>query len=470
MDLTDPPALAGVHHVKLPVNDLDRSREWYRSRLGYEVTMEFVEQGTLMGYAMEHPNGGPQLGLRLDPGRARAAAGFDYFAIGVPGKAAIDELAARLTALGEDHAGVHLASIGWILPHLHDPDGHEVRFYTTEHHTASSQTMTTRTARDGILELASAHVPARALHVTADLGIADALAGASRTAEELAAAVDADADGLARLLRLLETYGVFARDDSGRWRHTQASGYLRGDHPQSLLSYARMSGTPFNWESVAHLDHAVRSGEPAIGQLDPDGWCSYLESHPGENDIFQQAMTAKAHADVAAVLATYDFSRHRRIADVGGGRGHLITAVLAAYPATNGVLFELPGTAGDVPPAERLDIAAGDFFTDPLPACDAYLLMNVIHDWDGKAATAILTAVADAGRPSDATVLLVEAILPGGSEPHRAKTLDVLMLAITGGRERTLSQYSGLLRGAGLELVRVTPTTTSFSIIEAQAR
>ena len=129
------PALAGVHHLKLPVTDLARSREWYRSRLGYQVQVEFVEQGRLMGYALAHPNGGPPLGLRLDPGRARAAAGFDYFAIGVPDKEAIDQLAARLDALGEEHAGVHWASIGCILPHLHDPDGHEIRFYTVQHHT-----------------------------------------------------------------------------------------------------------------------------------------------------------------------------------------------------------------------------------------------------------------------------------------------------------------------------------------------
>jgi catechol 2,3-dioxygenase-like lactoylglutathione lyase family enzyme len=129
------PALAGIHHLKLPVTDLARSLEWYRSRLGYQVAMEFVEQGELRGCGMRHPNGGPELGLRLDPERARAAAGFDYFAIGVPDKAAMDELASRLTALGEAHAGVHWASIGWILPELHDPDGHEVRFYTREHHT-----------------------------------------------------------------------------------------------------------------------------------------------------------------------------------------------------------------------------------------------------------------------------------------------------------------------------------------------
>jgi len=135
MNMPDAPTLTGIHHVKLPVTDLARSREWYESRLGYQVQVEFVEQGTLMGYGLAHPNGGPQLGLRLDPERARAAAGFDYFAIGVPDREAIDQLAARLTMLGEQHAGVHWATIGWILPHLHDPDGHEVRFYTITHHT-----------------------------------------------------------------------------------------------------------------------------------------------------------------------------------------------------------------------------------------------------------------------------------------------------------------------------------------------
>lgn len=132
---TDAPLLDGVHHVKLPVSDLARSRAWYESRLGYRVTTEFVEQGTLAGLVMTHPNGGPMLGLRMDPERAAAAAGFDYFSIGVPTRQALEALAARLTALGETHAGVHFATIGWILPDTHDPDGHEVRFYTTEHHT-----------------------------------------------------------------------------------------------------------------------------------------------------------------------------------------------------------------------------------------------------------------------------------------------------------------------------------------------
>jgi catechol 2,3-dioxygenase-like lactoylglutathione lyase family enzyme len=135
MGMPDAPALAGIHHLKLPVTDLNRSRDWYLSRLGYQLQMEFVEQGRLMGVGLSHPNGGPDLALRLDPDRCRAAAGFDYFAIGVPDKDAIVRLADRLTGLGEQHAGVHWASIGWILPELHDPDGHEVRFYTVQHHT-----------------------------------------------------------------------------------------------------------------------------------------------------------------------------------------------------------------------------------------------------------------------------------------------------------------------------------------------
>jgi catechol 2,3-dioxygenase-like lactoylglutathione lyase family enzyme len=160
---TDAPRLDGVHHLKLPVSDLTRSRTWYESRLGYRLHIEFVEDGVLMGMALSHPNGGPELALRLDPVRAAAAAGFDYFSIGVPSEQQINELAVRLTSLGEKHAGVQRTTIGWILPYTHDPDGHEVRFYTTERHTDPPpdevlrtddlQRMTERPTRDPGTEL-----------------------------------------------------------------------------------------------------------------------------------------------------------------------------------------------------------------------------------------------------------------------------------------------------------------------------
>jgi catechol 2,3-dioxygenase-like lactoylglutathione lyase family enzyme len=129
------PTLAGVHHLKLPVSDLDRSIAWYGQCLGYQVVIEFRSRGQRSGVTMTHPDGGPWLGLVLDAERARAAAGFDYFSIGVPDRQAQESLAAHLTALGQPHAGVHFATVGWILPMLHDPDGHEVRFYSMDAHT-----------------------------------------------------------------------------------------------------------------------------------------------------------------------------------------------------------------------------------------------------------------------------------------------------------------------------------------------
>src|SRR5687767_4493201 len=124
--MTGAPLLDGIHHLKLPVTDLGRSLAWYQQRLGYEVLHEFVEGGVRMGIAMFHPNGGPGLALRLDPDRARAAAGFDYFAIGVPGHDAIDELAARFDELGDAHDGVERTPVGWVLTGVEDPDGHAV--------------------------------------------------------------------------------------------------------------------------------------------------------------------------------------------------------------------------------------------------------------------------------------------------------------------------------------------------------
>ena len=128
--MSDAPVLDGIHHLKLPVSDLDRSLAWYQDHLGYQTMHEFVEDGVVMGVSMTHPNGGPDLALRLNPAMAEAAAGFDYFAIGVPGREAIEALAAHFSSAGEPHEDVLRTPVGWVLLGIHDPDGHEVRFYT----------------------------------------------------------------------------------------------------------------------------------------------------------------------------------------------------------------------------------------------------------------------------------------------------------------------------------------------------
>ncbi|MFI8411458.1 VOC family protein [Paeniglutamicibacter gangotriensis] len=129
---TQIPELAGIHHVKLPVTDLERSWVWYQSRLGFEQAMEFSDGVEVIGLLLRHPRGGPDLGLWLDPDRAAAAAGFDYFVFGAPNRQALEALAERLTALGERHPGVHPGTAGWVLPHVKDPDGHELRFQCQE--------------------------------------------------------------------------------------------------------------------------------------------------------------------------------------------------------------------------------------------------------------------------------------------------------------------------------------------------
>ncbi|MBW3650459.1 MAG: hypothetical protein KY458_07830 [Actinobacteria bacterium] len=319
-----------------------------------------------------------------------------------------------------------------------------------------------------IWELAEAIVASRSLHVVAELGVADHVGDGPVPAEDLAAACGADPDALERVLRLLATHGIF-EPASGGYRHTKSSLLLRSDHPMSMRAFARLNGLPVFSATFGELEHSVRTGSPALELVAPNGLWPYLQEHPEEAAVFEEAMTAKAHADVAAVLDVYDFSRHRRIADVGGGHAHLIEAILDKHHDVTGVLFELPHVADEVAPSPRLEVISGDFFTDPLPGCDAYLMMNILHDWDDERASAILAAVAKSSEPG-AAVLVVETVMPEGPEQHWAKTLDVLMLAVTGGRERTEAEYRRLLGHAGIDLVRTLPTATPFSVVEGRVR
>lgn len=312
--------------------------------------------------------------------------------------------------------------------------------------------------------LVNFHVVSRCIHVVAEAGVADALDERPASATQLASATGLNADALGRILRLLSSHGVFASGPDG-YAHTDVSRLLRSDHPQSLRAFARMIGSPISWNGLADLQHPARTGSPA---KDSAALFAYLAEHPEEGRLFNQAMAGKSAAVVPAVVEAYDFSRFQTIADIGGGRGHLIQAILARVPNASGVLFDLPYVVKDAAGAasSRLRLVGGDFFRDPLPAADAYVIMEVIHDWDDEKSAAILSAVHRAA-PKHATLLIVEALVSEAPGAHFSKLLDILMLAITGGRERTPSEYQRLLATSGFQLTSVIPTRSQYSIVEA---
>jgi len=311
-----------------------------------------------------------------------------------------------------------------------------------------------------------------AMRAVAELGVADSLGEVPQTADALAAEVGANPDALHRVLRLMAGHGMF-REQDGRFTHTDLSRVLRSDHPRSQRAFIRI-GT-ISRKVFASLHDTLRTGRPAAATLAPGGLFAYLAAHPKEALLFDEGMTSKANADTAGLLHAYDFSRFRVIADIGGGLGHLIRAILRSTPGA-GILFDLPQVvaAASGLNSDRLTVQAGDFFRDPLPTCDAYVLMNVIHDWPDAQAAAILAAVRRAA-PLDAKVLVIEAIMPENPQPgpvgaHPAVWMDVFMLALTGGRERTQVEYATLLKQAGFSLDRVIPTDTGVSILESTPR
>jgi hypothetical protein len=312
-------------------------------------------------------------------------------------------------------------------------------------------------------QLATGHFLPRCLHVIAELGAADHIDDEPVTTDALARATRSNADALGRMLRLLAVAGIFEARADG-WAHTELSRPLRSDHPQSMRAFARMIGGALNWAAAGELQHAAQTGETAISGLAPGGMWAYLREHPEQARIFDAAMTAKSAAEIAALVPAFDFARYATIADIGGGRGHILLAALAAAPRAKGILFDQPDVVASVLPHPQLDVQGGDFFRDPLPVADAYIVGNVLHDWADAEAIAILRAIRGHA-PGHAELLVLESLLPERPEPSHAIVLDLIMLTLTGGRERTRGEYEVLLEAAGFRLQRVVPTAGPVSVI-----
>lgn len=319
-----------------------------------------------------------------------------------------------------------------------------------------------------LLDLAGAYAAPRCLHVVADLGVADVLDEIPLTAAELAKAVTADADALGRVLRVLVGHGIFANQGEA-FTHTPASRLLRTDHPHSMRSFAQMFGLRPFWDSQGALMQSVRTGRMAARDILPEGFYGYLAADPQASAIFNSAMSAKAHGQVAGILSAYDFTVYKTIGDIGGGHGHLLKAILKTVPNAHGVLFDLPRVIAEsrLPPSmERLRLQPGDIFKDALPACECYIVMEVIHAFGDADALKILQAIRHAAQMK-ATLLVIEQMIPENSEPHWTKTLDVHMLALLGGRQRTRWEYEKLLNRAGFALRREIDTAAGIAILES---
>lgn len=320
-----------------------------------------------------------------------------------------------------------------------------------------------------LMQLTTACWTSRCLHVVAELGVADALGDEPQSTEALANATDTQPQALYRVLRLLASVGIFEWRN-GTWHHTEASRFLRSDHRGSLRDYVRMLGLPVFWDAFGDLEHSLRTGECAFTKRHAEGAFGYLAKHPEESRIFDAAMTSKSHRDIAAILPTYDFSQFATIADIAGGRGHLLRAILKSSPKTQGVLFDQPHVVADVAPdnGEKLTVVSGNFFTDAMPKADAYLLMNIIHDWPDAQSIKILSAIRR-DMPSHARVLIIETVVPPTPGAHLSKELDIAMMVVPGGMERTREEYAGLAAKCGLQLKLMVETVTPYSILEMVA-
>lgn len=322
-----------------------------------------------------------------------------------------------------------------------------------------------------LMEMATGFVLSKALAVVVGLGVPDLLADGPMTAAELAPACGADAGALHRVLRSLAGVGVFAEEGgAGRFGLTAMGQPLRRDHPASVHDYVLMVNDIL-FDAFADFRHSVRTGERAFDRVFGKPVFAFLAEHPEKAAIFQGAMNAAYRRECDLVAEHYDFSGYRRVLDVGGGNGQLLSAILSRHPHLTGILFDQePGIAaaraGQGGPLPRCDFVAGDFFDAVPEGADLILLKHVIHDWDDERAAVLLDRCRRALAPGGC-ILVLDAVLPPGNEFSPAKVVDLIMLAVPGGTERTEDQFARLFGQAGLHLASVRPLTPELAIIRA---
>ena len=312
-----------------------------------------------------------------------------------------------------------------------------------------------------IWDLMRGALATRALALVADLRVADALADGPRPVDDLAREVGADPGTLHRLLRALASDGVFAEGEPGVFRNTEASEVLR---KSGWDDFAHLFGGAW-MRAIEELGAAGESTFPRV--FDTDFW-SWLADHPEERAAFDRAMEQGKEARIER-LAGLEWRGDETVVDVGGGNGANLVALLKRQPGLTGIVFDLPETVRDEQAfGDRVSFVEGDFF-ESVPPGDVYVLSTILHDWDDERAAAILHTIR-AAAPSGARLILLESVIQPGNEPDGSKWLDLLMLALFGGRERDEAQWRELIEGAGFTidsiqdgLIQCRPTASSHA-------
>ena len=325
-----------------------------------------------------------------------------------------------------------------------------------------------------MLQIISGFWISRAVYVIGKLGIPDLLQSGPKTAEELAAATKTHAPSLFRILRALVSVGVLSSREGGRFGQTPLSETLVTDAPGSLRWFAVSELGQEHYPAWGNLMHSVQTGEIAFDNFfGVDIW-KYFNQNPEDAAVFNNSMSSVTAHTNEAIISLYDFSQFGTIVDVGGGHGGLITSILQKNPQVKGILYDAAEVIEGARPkieaaglADRVETVAGDFFKSVPAGGDAYVMKWIIHDWDDEKSNTILKNCRSQ-MPANGKLILVDSVVPETNEPHFSKFIDLNMLVMTGGKERTEKEFAQLLADAGFKLLRVIPTDLPTSIIEAE--
>jgi len=324
-----------------------------------------------------------------------------------------------------------------------------------------------------LVQMGTAYWLSRVVYAAARLGLADHLESGAKSAEEIAASCSVHAPSLHRLMRTLASLGILTERTERRFALTDLGQALTTNAPGSARATLLTVGSHWFNGSFDHIVYSIETGETGFKKVHGMPVFDFLAQHPEDASLFSETMIGIHGDEPPAVAAAYDFSAFETIVDVGGATGNMLGAVLTRHVKPRGVLFDRAHVVRDAPPllesrgvSDRVTVEAGDFFETVPTGGDAYILSHIIHDWDEEECLTILNHVHRAMNPGG-RLLIVEMVLPAGDTPHPGKMLDMVMLVLPGGQERTEAEYKSLLEKADFRLTRIVPTASSVSIVEA---